>query len=674
MQQAWWNVREESLGYDQQLPLRVRRDAGQFYSPNFLCDWMLALLNPQPGERLLEPGCGSGTFLKRAYERAQALFPGSDPVACLSTLHGIEQNEEAICLARQQLAALANVSDAIPKLVSGNFLDPTLETTLGRFDVIIGNPPYVRQEFLSQKDAQGHQEALARLKCRYVGYLEAYPQQRALFTAQADLYIAFFLQSTLYLNPGGRLAFVTSNSWLNTAFGQLFRQFLHHFFSIRLLAESACERWFSEAAVNAIVVVLEKRPQFLRPACLRDAMGDSEVNESVRVLRLFQPLSDVLPSVAEEEYWQRLQSQTDALWAQGGQQQFSSTSECDGHMLEWAQVGSLKGDFQTKLFSINHLLKEPFSRNWGLVLRAPESLRTWLDNERLWVRLDQLGTVRYPLKTGINQFFYLTAEQAAHWRIEPEFLFPVMRSSRAVKRWAVRSADCLEYVFSCLESMETLAQRRKIGALAYIRWGEKQMAPPRQKRTQATPWPQVASVQNRRFWYALPPLSPPHLLCNRFLDQRFFFARCDEALMEDQTFYGVTFSDASSYLPDFLAALLNSTLSFLLLEFNARNNLGEGVLQYARCDMAAFPVIQPALYTQLEQQGIVEAFRYMTQRPIKPLPEELTQPDRQHLDTLVLRPLLPKLDQWHHVEDYRIQIVSDLLTRLAERKKIARSV
>lgn len=77
----------------------------------------------------------------------------------------------------------------------------------GPFDIVIGNPPYVRQEKIK------HLKPL---------FQPAYPDT---YTGTADLYVYFYDCALRLLRSGGTLSYITSNSFLNSAFGEKLR---HH--------------------------------------------------------------------------------------------------------------------------------------------------------------------------------------------------------------------------------------------------------------------------------------------------------------------------------------------------------------------------------------------------------------------------------------------------------------
>lgn len=77
----------------------------------------------------------------------------------------------------------------------------------GGFDIVIGNPPYVRYEkFKEQK--------------------ELYQRNYKCFAPSVDLYILFFELGYNLLKKDGNLVFITSNKWLKTKYGKEFRKFI----------------------------------------------------------------------------------------------------------------------------------------------------------------------------------------------------------------------------------------------------------------------------------------------------------------------------------------------------------------------------------------------------------------------------------------------------------------
>ena len=76
----------------------------------------------------------------------------------------------------------------------------------GGFDVVVGNPPYIRQELLSA----------------YKPWLETHYE---VFHGMADLYVYFYELGVRLLKPGGLLCFVVTNKWMKAGYGEPLRRF-----------------------------------------------------------------------------------------------------------------------------------------------------------------------------------------------------------------------------------------------------------------------------------------------------------------------------------------------------------------------------------------------------------------------------------------------------------------
>ncbi len=134
-------------------------DGGQFFTPREVIRAMVLSVDPQPGETVYDPGCGTGGFLAVAYEhmaRKLGRAPASTAIDTLKhyTFFGREKENLVFPIA---LANLVLHGIDQPNLWHGNTL--TGKTTYGAlfegappvFNVILTNPPFGGKE---GKDAQ----------------------------------------------------------------------------------------------------------------------------------------------------------------------------------------------------------------------------------------------------------------------------------------------------------------------------------------------------------------------------------------------------------------------------------------------------------------------------------------------------------------------------------------
>jgi type I restriction enzyme M protein len=120
------------------------KKAGEFYTPPEVSTLLARLVEPQPGDRIGDPACGSGSLLIRC---AQAV--GDRDYA----LYGQENNGATWALAKMNMF-LHEVSQAridwgdtlkSPTLVEGN--------NLIRFDVVVANPPFSLEKWGAEQAA-----------------------------------------------------------------------------------------------------------------------------------------------------------------------------------------------------------------------------------------------------------------------------------------------------------------------------------------------------------------------------------------------------------------------------------------------------------------------------------------------------------------------------------------
>ena len=106
------------------------------------------------------------------------------------------------------------------------------------FDVVIGNPPYVRQEKIKHLKPA--------LKKRYTCY-----------TGTADLYVYFYERGLQLLNTNGIHTFICSNSWLDVNYGAPLQKYLLDNTAGAVICHSEAEREFESADINTIVSILQ---------------------------------------------------------------------------------------------------------------------------------------------------------------------------------------------------------------------------------------------------------------------------------------------------------------------------------------------------------------------------------------------------------------------------------
>jgi adenine-specific DNA-methyltransferase len=114
---------------------------------------------------------------------------------------------------------------------------------LDGFDIVLANPPYVRQELLGREYKENQ---LAPI------YSEVY-------SGTADLYIYFYARAHQLLRAGGVGAFISSNKWLRAGYGEKLRQFLLDDQEFRLVVDFGELPVFEAAATFPAIFVWRKQ-------------------------------------------------------------------------------------------------------------------------------------------------------------------------------------------------------------------------------------------------------------------------------------------------------------------------------------------------------------------------------------------------------------------------------
>lgn len=119
------------------------------------------------------------------------------------------------------------------------------------FDILIGNPPYVRQE--SIKDDK-----------------PLFKPHYATYNGTADLYVYFYERSFQLLNPHGCLSFITSNKWFRAKYGTALREYMVTHTELHQIIDFGDEAVFDALAYPTIVIATKRE----KPVPLSDVKND----------------------------------------------------------------------------------------------------------------------------------------------------------------------------------------------------------------------------------------------------------------------------------------------------------------------------------------------------------------------------------------------------------------
>ena len=277
--------------YQELFPKRVRHALGEYYTPGWLAGHVLdqAGFPQDPDARLLDPACGSGTFLVMAINRLRACHEkqhagsgGSQRELCRKILAGVvgfDLNPLAVLSARANyLIAIRDLLRhagrvEIPVFLRDSILDPgnatgdgpgddpggSSDPFGGRFDCVVGNPPWIAWDNLPDD----YRQATKPLWQRY-GLFTLSGSDARHGGGKKDLsMLMLYASADRYLKDGGRLAMVVTQTLFQTkGAGDGFRRFrLGHdgpWLGVLRVDDMAGFRPFPGAANWTSTILLEK--------------------------------------------------------------------------------------------------------------------------------------------------------------------------------------------------------------------------------------------------------------------------------------------------------------------------------------------------------------------------------------------------------------------------------
>ena len=226
--------------------------------------------------RVLDPACGSGAFLvqafdylseesRRAVKEIQELQGGQGellthvPSRLLDNLYGVDLNAESVEITKLSLwlktasreEKLRNLDDHIRQgnsVIADAAVDaaafdwqaqfPAIMAA-GGFDVVLGNPPYVRMEVLKPVKP----------------YLE---KTFTTATDRADLFVYFYEQGLRLLKPQGWLGYISSSTFMKTGSGSKLRALLASQATVQRVVDFGDKQVFEGATTYPVIMVMTK--------------------------------------------------------------------------------------------------------------------------------------------------------------------------------------------------------------------------------------------------------------------------------------------------------------------------------------------------------------------------------------------------------------------------------
>ncbi len=424
-----------------------RHKYGQFFTHQDIVDVINAFCIRRAGDVVLDPACGSGSFLVRAYLRKAWLSrqrtggqrhqdQDKHHQELLREIYGCDIALFPAHLATLNLAA-RHIADEenFPLIRRGNFFEvaekpdefcsvpgPTRgpggqrdrkPVPLTKLDAVIGNPPYVRQEHIDRRAVlkKGVNESAGAFEARQKNTKEFFQELVTMMwpglklSGRSDLHCYFWPASAHFLKEKGYFGFLTSSSWLDVEYGFKLQGWILENFRLIAVMESVDEPWFEDARIKTCVTILQ-----------RCADKETRHGNTVRFVRLQRPLAGILgeraygDEAARQEAAEKLRrfiERTDEhfdddlriisipqadLWREGvkaGQLLSPTAPQEDGRVRDLQESAD-----------------QYAAGKWGRFLRAPDIyFRIMESYGDRFVKLGEIADIRRGITSGCDAFF-----------------------------------------------------------------------------------------------------------------------------------------------------------------------------------------------------------------------------------------------------------------------------
>jgi len=192
------------------IPVTDRKFNGAFFTPDYIIDFIINEVQPQESHKNLDPSCGCGAFLVGLTDYYKRTFNKPIKKIIKQNIYGSDILEYNIHRAKLILTiyALQNGEQLAESDFNLYHQDSLKANWEHQFDNIVGNPPYVKFQDLTDEN----RTFLAKNWTTVEG-------------GTFNLYFAFFELGYKLLKPTGKLGYITPNNYFTSLAGEAIRKY-----------------------------------------------------------------------------------------------------------------------------------------------------------------------------------------------------------------------------------------------------------------------------------------------------------------------------------------------------------------------------------------------------------------------------------------------------------------
>lgn len=205
---------------------------GGYYTPIILADFIMEWVGRARPETILEPSCGDGVFIQAV---KNCKLDNCEFIA-------VERNSQEA----RKAELLSNDLGLAGRVTVNNwdYLETAVNQPDMKFDAVVGNPPFIRYQFLEEEDQEYSKTIFERNNLK--------------FTKHTNAWVPFIIASINMLNDGGRLGMVVPAEIFHVMHAAPLRKFLLDTCH-KLVIFDPKDIWFKDTLQGAVIIFAEKK-------------------------------------------------------------------------------------------------------------------------------------------------------------------------------------------------------------------------------------------------------------------------------------------------------------------------------------------------------------------------------------------------------------------------------
>lgn len=231
------NIKELENYLELIIPISDRKFNGAFFTPDYIIDFIIKEIQPKENDTNLDPSCGCGAFLVGLTDYYKKAFNKSIRQIIKENIFGSDILEYNIHKTKLILTIYALQHNEILEDTDFNLYhhDSLKAKWEQQFDNIVGNPPYVKFQDLSNES----REYLIKHWTTVQG-------------GTFNLYFAFFELGYKLLKPTGKLGYITPNNYFTSLAGEAIRKFFQQKKCISRIIDFSHKKVFDAQTYTAL--------------------------------------------------------------------------------------------------------------------------------------------------------------------------------------------------------------------------------------------------------------------------------------------------------------------------------------------------------------------------------------------------------------------------------------